>query len=71
MGWLADLGRCATCDEKPLMPERDAHLMAAHTQRLQRRDAHPYGHLTASPCPTGNGWHVTRVRPPATDDPTS
>ncbi len=65
MGWLADLVRCVPCNEKPIMREQEARTLAAHTQRLH--PATPTGHLTATPCPEGNGWHVTRTVPVSED----
>lgn len=68
MGWLADLVRCVPCDEKPIMGEREARTLAAHTRRLQRTTTTPTGYLTPFPCPAGNGWHVTRTVPPSEED---
>lgn len=68
MGWLADLVRCVPCDEKPIMREREARSLAAHTERLARTAATPTGHLTAFECPAGNGWHVTRTAPAPEED---
>lgn len=44
------------------MREQEARTLAAHTQRLHPTT--PTGYLTASACPAGNGWHVTRTVPP-------